>query len=109
MNVQNFQWDEEKRRSNIGKHGLDFRDAARVFEAPAIMRLDLRLAYGEDRWRVLGLFNGLPVVLILAESNSGENGDELLRVISMRKATRHEEREYVRQIGDGLGTSPEYG
>lgn len=44
-----FEWDEEKRKSNLEKHALDFADAWRVFEAPMLRALDARHDYGEDR------------------------------------------------------------
>jgi uncharacterized DUF497 family protein len=49
-----FEWDEEKRISNIEERGVDFRDAALIFEGPIIMREDTREDYGERRFRALG-------------------------------------------------------
>lgn len=49
-----FEWDEAKRRANLEEHGVDFRDAAQIFENPVLEARDLRDAYGEDRFRALG-------------------------------------------------------
>ena len=43
------EWDEEKRKANLSKHGLDFADASGVFHAPRLTWLDTREDYGEDR------------------------------------------------------------
>lgn len=44
-----FEWNEQKRRDNIRKHGFDFRDARKVFNLPMLVALDDRKEYGEDR------------------------------------------------------------
>jgi uncharacterized DUF497 family protein len=49
-----FEWDEEKRISNIEERGVDFRDAALIFEGPVITKEDTRENYGEQRFRSLG-------------------------------------------------------
>lgn len=43
-----FEWDDDKNRSNFEKHGFSFDDAWHVFEAPMLTRLDARKEYGED-------------------------------------------------------------
>jgi hypothetical protein len=40
-----FEWDEEKRKTNIRKHGLDFRDVRQVFNTPMLVALDDREEY----------------------------------------------------------------
>ena len=49
-----FEWDEEKRITNIEERGVDFRDAALIFEGPVITKEDTRANYGEQRFRALG-------------------------------------------------------
>ncbi|PIZ25733.1 MAG: hypothetical protein COY47_04345 [Chloroflexi bacterium CG_4_10_14_0_8_um_filter_57_5] len=44
-----FEWDKQKNKANIEKHGLDFADAHKVFESPMLVRIDDREDYGEDR------------------------------------------------------------
>ena len=48
------EWNEEKRLSNIEERGVDFRDAALIFEGPVIAKEDTREDYGEQRFRALG-------------------------------------------------------
>jgi hypothetical protein len=49
-----LEWDEDKRLSNIEERGVDFRDAALIFEGPVIIKEDAREDYGEKRFRALG-------------------------------------------------------
>jgi uncharacterized DUF497 family protein len=49
-----FEWDEAKRLSNLNERGVDFRDAALIFEGTVIAKEDAREDYGEQRFRALG-------------------------------------------------------
>ena len=49
-----FDWDEAKRLSNLEERGVDFKDAALIFEGPVIAKEDTRKDYGEQRFRALG-------------------------------------------------------
>ena len=49
-----LEWDEEKRAQNLKKHGVDFIDAASIFENPVIETADHRNGYGETRHMALG-------------------------------------------------------
>ncbi|TMJ70813.1 MAG: BrnT family toxin, partial [Alphaproteobacteria bacterium] len=44
-----FDWDETKRLSNLEERGVDFKDAALIFEGPVIAKEDTRKDYGEQR------------------------------------------------------------
>lgn len=48
------EWDDAKRRSNLEEHGVDFLDAALIFENPTIEAEDTRHDYGERRFRAAG-------------------------------------------------------
>ena len=48
-----MEWDESKRLSNIEERGVDFRDAALIFEGPVLSKEDTRENYGEQRFRAL--------------------------------------------------------
>ena len=85
-------WDEAKRRSNLKHHGLDFVGCERVFDAPVMTRDDDRLAYGEHRINLIGILDGYVVHLTYTERETG------LHAISLRKATKHEARNYFSQI-----------
>jgi uncharacterized protein len=91
-----FVWDESKNEQNIRKHGFDFADAERVITGPLpfYARLDRREDYGEDRWQGIGVLDGVVVVVIVFT----EPQTNVVRIISMRKATKNERREYENQI-----------
>lgn len=88
----NFEWDEEKRLSNIEKHGFDFVGIEVVFDGETVTILDNRFDYGEERFVTFGLFNGRVVTISHTET------DIIIRTISVRKATKNEERNYFREI-----------
>ncbi len=87
-----FTWDENKRRSNIAKHGFDFNDAQFVFAGLTFTFEDDRDNYGEQRFITLGLLQGRFVAIIHTEVNSE------IRIISMRKGTKHEQRIFSENI-----------
>jgi hypothetical protein len=89
---QVFEWDEAKRKLNLAKHGIDFRDAHSIFDGPLITAEDDREDYGERRFVALGLLGDIVVSMTYAE-----RGDRV-RVISIRKALRHEARHFLAQI-----------
>ena len=95
-----FEWDDEKNKSNIRKHGFDFADAWEIFEAPLLAGLDDREDYAEDRWIGIGLLRGHIIVVVFTERDA-----EIIRLISLRKASRHECIKYEEAITDGLGTN----
>ena len=64
-----------------------------MFNGEIVTVLDDRFAYGEHRFVTLGLLNG--VVLTVSHTET----DEAIRFISARKATRHEEENYFKEIG----------
>jgi len=80
-----FEWDENKRRSNLAKHGVDFSDASKVFEGPTLTFEDDRFAYSEQRFITMGLLQGNVVVVAHTESQND------VRVISMREGTKYEQ------------------
>ena len=88
-----FTWDEPKRKINLAKHGIDFRDAEIIFDGPLVTVEDMREDYGERRYIALGLLAG--VVISLAYSERGDR----IRIISIRKALKHEARFFFSQIG----------
>jgi uncharacterized DUF497 family protein len=94
----NFEWDEAKNRENIRKHGLDFEDVWEVFEGPLRVNLDTRADYGEDRWTGIGLLGSRIVVVTFTM-----RGTQTTRIITLRKASRHECKKLEKEIRDRLG------
>jgi uncharacterized protein len=84
-----FVWDEAKRRSNLKKHGLDFRDAHLVYDNPNKCTYD---ASRNDEYRLmdvaLAVVKGRLLTLVYTED------DETVRVISFRNASREERKQY---------------
>ncbi|MBI4660591.1 MAG: BrnT family toxin [Verrucomicrobia bacterium] len=93
-----FEWDEEKNRTNIRKHGIDFTDAWEMFTSPILAAVDERQNYGEDRWIGIGMLRGRVVVAVYAE-----RGEDTVRIISIRKALKHERERYEKALRDQLG------
>jgi len=89
-----FAWDERKRLANLRKHGIDFRDAQKIFRGFTLTAEDDRESYGECRFLTLGLLEDQ--VVSVAHTEQGED----IRIISIRKATKHETRFYFSQITD---------
>ena len=80
-----FEWDENKRRENIRRHGIDFVGGESIFENETFTFEDARIHYGEQRLITLGLFDGRAVVVVHTESVN------VIRIISIRKATNYEQ------------------
>lgn len=87
-----FEWNEAKRRLNIKKHGIDFEDVTSAFEMPMLTGLDTREEYGEDRWIGIGLIRNIVVVIAFTERDP-----DIIRIISARKATKHEREAYYKK------------
>ena len=89
----NFEWDEQKNIINQQKHGVSFEVAARVFHDPLCLRRQDRYEHGEERWQALGEVDGTTVLLV-AHTQRDIDGGEVIRIISARRATKHERRSY---------------
>jgi len=83
-----FEWDEQKNQFNIRKHGLDFADALAVFAGVTFTFEDDRFDYEEQRFITLGMLAGKVIVIAHTER------DDKVRIISMRKATKYEQKLY---------------
>jgi uncharacterized DUF497 family protein len=92
-----FEWNEAKNHSNIRKHGLDFAEAEEMFRGVLLARPDTREDYRETRWIGIGAIRGRTAVVVFAE-----RGPETIRIISLRKASRRERKEYEKAIQNGL-------
>lgn len=79
-----FVWDENKRQSNLAKHGFDFIEVSQVFEEATVTFEDNRFAYGKQRFITLGLLRGQVIVITHTESQNE------VQIISMRKGTKRE-------------------
>lgn len=81
-----YEWDEAKRKSNIARHGVDFTTVERFDWETAIINPDNRTS--EPRWVAYGFIGVRLYVVVFTER--GDN----IRIISLRKANRREEKHY---------------
>ncbi|ALR75308.1 BrnT family toxin [[Enterobacter] lignolyticus] len=88
-----FEWDTNKAKRNLHKHGVRFEDAVLVFDDPRHLSRQDRYENGEHRWQTIGLVHGL-VIILVAHAIRFESGDEIIRIISARKADRKERNRY---------------
>ena len=87
-----FEWDEGKNRRNLAKHKVSFETASLVFEDPRALSVQDRVVEGEERWQTVGMVSG--TVLFVAHTYREQAGDQVIRLISARKAIAHERRAY---------------
>ena len=95
----NFEWDEPKNQANLRKHGIDFREAKLVFnDFNAIFFEDERFDYGEVRYVAIGQLepDSLNKIIIVVVVYT-EKREDLIRIISVRKANKREVRLYEQQ------------
>jgi uncharacterized DUF497 family protein len=89
-----FEWNTAKAVTNIQKHGVSFEEAKSVFfDDFAVQFFDQENSDTEDRFLMLGMSNETNLLLIChCERDSGNS----IRVISARKATKNESKNYQR-------------
>jgi uncharacterized DUF497 family protein len=89
-----YSFDPVKQELNFKKHGLDLADAPQVIESGDTVTFeDRRFAYGEERFVTLGPLGDVLVMIVTAETENH------IRIISMRKADRHEQSIYRENLG----------
>ena len=89
-----FAWDPVKAKSNIKKHRVSFELAARVFADPFARTEHDRFENGERRWRTLGIVEGHLLLLVAHTHKDDEDGTEVIRIISARRAESKERKCY---------------
>jgi uncharacterized DUF497 family protein len=92
-----FEWDTEKERANLRKHGVAFEDAALVFDDPELVLMPDRVEDdGERRWLALGIAATVrPLLVVVHVYRESHDGKEIIRIISARKAGKGERRRYL--------------
>lgn len=89
-----YEWDEAKRERNLQKHGIDFVGAEVVFDGYTLTVEDRRACYGEQRFVTFGVLEGRHVAVVHTERYN------VIRLISIRRATRHEQKSYLSTLSD---------
>ena len=90
-----LEWDERKRRANLAKHGIDFARLGPLFDGPTSAKTDDRREYGEPRSIVVGRLGGLIVSVVYTWRGASR------RIISARRANRHEREDFYRNTLEG--------
>jgi uncharacterized protein len=101
-----YEWDERKNRENQRKHGVAFELASHVFDDErCLIRFDRVDEAGEQRWHALGAVSeelGSVLILLVAHVYREEDrdGEEIVRIISARRAGKNDVRRYQKQEVD---------
>jgi uncharacterized DUF497 family protein len=91
----NFEWDPIKARDNLDKHGVAFDEAATVFkDSKAISIFDLDHSETEARWVTMGLSEKGKLLIVIHTFRKESEDSITIRIISSRKATKHETASY---------------
>jgi uncharacterized DUF497 family protein len=87
-----FEWNKSKAKDNFDRHGVSFELAKDVFKDPfAVEFLDDRQDYGEERFVIIGMVASHVLYLAYTERQ------DLIRIISARRATKHEQETYLQE------------
>lgn len=82
-------WDLRKANENLRKHGVDFADAVIALEDENALTIE-DSGHDEQRFKTLGLGPNLNVLFVV----HAERSEDIIRIISARKADRSETKQY---------------
>lgn len=88
-----FEWDEAKSVISLAKQGVRFETATLVFDDPLRLSALDRTVDAEERWVTVGSAGGV-VLLLVVHADREEKREEVVRIISARKATPRERKRY---------------
>lgn len=92
MDIISFKWDKKKAKENLEKHNISFEEAQTVFSDPnARMIFDTEHSGDEERFIILGISSALRLLVVC---HCYRENDMIIRIISARKATRKEQKQY---------------
>ena len=87
-----FEWDESKNKANAQKHGVSFEEAQTVFyDENALLIDDPDHSADEDRFILFGISLSLRLLVVC---HCYRQSETIIRIISARKATRSESKQY---------------
>lgn len=90
------EWDVDKARINLRKHRVSFEEAETAFlDEEALVIPDPDHSQGEDRFILLGMSAGVRVLFVC---HCVREGGSLIRIISARRASRHEQKQYWERL-----------
>lgn len=92
-----FEWDNNKQKINIKKHGIDFEEAKTVFyDEHALLIPDPDHSFAEERFVILGISKKTHLLTVC---HCYRNNDDVIRIINARKATAEEKKQYLSRKG----------
>jgi uncharacterized protein len=91
-----FDWNPEKARTNLAKHGVSFELARKVWDDPLHIIVPDRIEDGEQRWHAIGMV-GPVAILLVVHAHPDFDDEGRVRIIGARKATAHERRRYEQE------------
>ena len=86
-----IEWDKDKAAANLKKHGVSFGEAATALLDPMALAQEDKSARRESRWLLLGISDQLRLLTVVYTLR----GQDRIRLISARKATRKESETYA--------------
>jgi hypothetical protein len=93
-----FEWDDEKNETNRRKHGFSFDTAVLIFEDPNCLTFPERAEAGETRWHAIGTVRNSLLFLTVAHTYGEQGAEQIVRIISARRATSREKKLYAEAI-----------
>ena len=94
MSLLRFEWDPKKAASNQRKHGVSFDEAETAFlDDEAVLVPDTEHSSDEDRFLILGFSYQLRILIVC---HCYRESDDVIRIISARKANKSEQMQYQR-------------
>lgn len=91
-----FEWDDNKNKANVKKHGISFEEAVTVFEDDeALVIVDDAHSREEERFVLIG-FSYKANLLVVCHCYREK--DSVIRIISARKANRQEREDYAKKL-----------
>ena len=88
-----FEWHDQKRRTNLVAHGIDFADAIAIWEGPVLEVSSPQFHHGEERFLAVGQCEGRMITVVFTKRGN------VRRLISARVARRNERENYENFIG----------
>ncbi len=94
----NFEWDPKKAKENLGKHKVSFEQAAEIFLDPFMLSIyDTKHSSVEDRWITIGKDRNDITVVVVHTFREIVPQNSSIRIISARKATKKEIKQYSKR------------
>jgi uncharacterized DUF497 family protein len=91
----NFEWDPNKSKLNLRKHKISFERSTQIFLDPlAVSIFDTDHSENEDRWITLGKDRNEVLLIVIHTFLQNANNQCRIRIISARKATKNEIKQY---------------